>query len=320
MNLQQQKKQKNMEHYCDCHHDHCHEEEGFSGNKYEQAFSKFNLHLHDEQIRATALRLVNEHKAEYDTEEVKKQLLGTLELTTLKVTDSIESVSKLVEKVNRFSEQHPELPHLASICVYPNFAGLVSEMLAVEGTEVACVCGGFPSSQTFLEVKTIETALAAADGATEIDMVMNVGAFLDGDYETCADEIREIKDAAKDCTLKVILETGALQTAANIKRAAILAMFAGADYIKTSTGKITPAATLESALVMCQTIKEYFDLTGLKIGFKAAGGINTVDDALSYYTIVREILGKDYIKEDYFRIGTSRLANLLVKELTGEEF
>ncbi|MDY4568442.1 MAG: deoxyribose-phosphate aldolase [Alloprevotella sp.] len=300
-----------------CHH-HDHEADCLHVNRYQEAFNQFDTHVHDEDIHAAVCRLLEEKKAQYDTPEVKKALLGTIELTTLKVTDSQESVLKFTEKVNAFADDHPELPHLATICVYPNFAKIVSESLEADNVEVACVSGGFPSSQTFLEVKTIETALAVHDGATEIDMVLNVGAFLSGDYETCADEIEEIKSAAAEAPLKVILETGALQTAENIKKASILSIYAGADFIKTSTGKIEPAATPEAALVMCQTIREYYKLTGTKIGFKAAGGINTVSDAVGYYTIVREILGEEWIKEGLFRIGTSRLANLLVSEILGE--
>lgn len=300
-----------------CHH-HDHEADCLHVNRYQEAFNQFDTHVHDEDIHAAVCRLLEEKKAQYDTPEVKKALLGTIELTTLKVTDSQESVLKFTEKVNAFADAHPELPHLATICVYPKFAKIVSESLEADNVEVACVSGGFPSSQTFLEVKTIETALAVHDGATEIDMVLNVGAFLSGDYETCADEIEEIKSAAAEAPLKVILETGALQTAENIKKASILSIYAGADFIKTSTGKIEPAATPEAALVMCQTIREYYKLTGTKIGFKAAGGINTVSDAVGYYTIVREILGEEWIKEGLFRIGTSRLANLLVSEILGE--
>ena len=300
-----------------CHH-HDHEADCLHVNRYQEAFNQFDTHVHDEDIHAAVCRLLEEKKAQYDTPEVKKALLGTIELTTLKVTDSQESVLKFTEQVNAFADAHPELPHLATICVYPNFAKIVSESLEADNVEVACVSGGFPSSQTFLEVKTIETALAVHDGATEIDMVLNVGAFLSGDYETCADEIEEIKSAAAEAPLKVILETGALQTAENIKKASILSIYAGADFIKTSTGKIEPAATPEASLVMCQTIREYYKLTGTKIGFKAAGGINTVSDAVGYYTIVREILGEEWIKEGLFRIGTSRLANLLVSEILGE--
>lgn len=301
-----------------CHH-HDHEADSLHLNRYQEAFNQFDTHIHDEDVHAAVCRLLEEKKAQYDTPEVKKQLLGAVELTTLKVTDSQESVLKFTEKVNAFADAHPELPHLATICVYPNFAKIVSESLEVDQVEVACVSGGFPSSQTFLEVKTIETALAVHDGATEIDMVLNVGAFLSGDYETCADEIAEIKSAAAEAPLKVILETGALQTAENIKKASILSIYAGADFIKTSTGKIEPAATPEAALVMCETIREYYKLTGTKIGFKAAGGINTVSDAVGYYTIVREVLGEEWIKEGLFRIGTSRLANLLVSEILGED-
>ena len=222
------------------------------------------------------------------------------------------------EKVNRFADEHPDLPHLATICVYPNFAKIVSQSLEADQVEVACVAGGFPSSQTFIEIKTAETALAVHDGATEIDFVLNVGAFLSGDYETCADEIAEIKAAAGGCPLKVILETGALQTAVNIKKASILAMYAGADFIKTSTGKIEPAATLEAAYVMCQAIREYKQQSGRLVGFKAAGGIKTVDEAVQFYTVVRELLGEEFVSQGLFRIGTSRLANLLVSDILGE--
>lgn len=306
--------------HCNCHHDHeGHEGHSHPVNRYEEAFSKFNLHLHDEEVYAAAQRLIGEKRPDYDTDEVRRQLLGTIELTTLKVTDSQESVLRLTEKVNAFADAHPDLPHLASICVYPNFARIVADSLEADRVEIACVSGGFPSSQTFMEVKTIETSLAVHDGATEIDMVLNVGAFLSGDYETCADEIAEIKAAAAERPLKVILETGALQTAENIKRAAILAIFAGADFIKTSTGKIEPAATPMAALVMCQTIREYYEMTGTRIGFKAAGGISSVADALAYYTIVREVLGDAWLKEGLFRIGTSRLANLLVSDILGED-
>ena len=310
-----------MSNHCDCHCDHDHEAQHAHNhiNRYEEAFALFDLHLHDENVTAAVRRLIDEKSAQYRTDEVKRQLLAAIELTTLRVTDSQESVLAFTERVNRFADAHPDLPHFATLCVYPNFARIVSESLEVEGVEVACVSGGFPSSQTFIEVKTTETALAVHDGATEIDMVLNVGAFLSGDYETCADEIEEIKAAARECPLKVILETGALQTAVNIKKASILSIYAGADFIKTSTGKIEPAATPEAALVMCQAIKEYYEQTGTRIGFKAAGGISTVDDAIAYYTIVREVLGEEWIKQGLFRIGTSRLANLLVSDILGEE-
>lgn len=288
-------------------------------SKYEQAFEKFNLSQTDEQVSAAVRQLVANNRDKYDNAEVLKQLLSTVELTTLKVTDSQESVLRFTENVNRFADEHPELPPLATICVYPNFAKIVSESLEADGVKVACVVGGFPSSQTFIEIKTAETALAVHDGADECDMVLSVGTFQSGDYETCADEIAEIKAACNEKPLKVILETGALKTAEAIKKASILSMYAGADFIKTSTGKIEVAATLEAAYVMCSAIKEYHALTGQYIGFKAAGGIKTTAEAIDFYTVVRELLGEDYIKQGLFRIGTSRLANLLVSDILGED-
>ena len=191
--------------------------------------------------------------------------------------------------------------------------------LRSEDNDDACVAGGFPSSQTFPEVKIAETAMALADGATEIDIVISVGKFLAGDYEAMCDEIEELKETCKTHRLKVILETGALKTAENIKKASILAMYAGADFIKTSTGKQQPAATPEAAYVMCQAIKEYYEQTGRRVGFKPAGGLNTVEDALTYYTIVREVLGEEWLNNFYFRLGTSRLANLLLSDILGKE-
>lgn len=288
-------------------------------SKYEQALSLYNTDLKDEDIAAKVAKIINEKVAENDTTEVKKFLLGSVELTTLKSTDTEESVLKFTERVNAFEEAHPELPHVATICVYPCYASIVSQSLEVEGVEIACVSGSFPSSQALLEVKTVETALALKDGATEIDIVQSVGKFLSGDYETVCDEISELKAICGEKKMKVILETGLLGSCANIKKASILAMYAGADYIKTSTGKESPAATPEAAYVMCQAIKEYYDKTGIRIGFKPAGGLNTVHDALVYYTIVKEVLGKDWLTNELFRLGTSRLANLLLSDIVGEE-
>ena len=256
---------------------------------------------------------------ENDTPEVKKFLLGSVELTTLKTTDSEESVMAFTEKVNQFDDAYPDLPHVATICVYPNFAKTVAETLEVDGVEIACVSGSFPSSQTFTEIKIAETALAIKGGATEIDMVMPVGKFLSGNYEDVADEIAEMKAVCGEHKMKVILETGCLKTASNIKKAAIIAMYGGADYIKTSTGKVEPAATPEAAYVMCQAIKEYYDKTGIQIGFKPAGGLNSVMDGLIYYTIVKEVLGNEWLTNQWFRLGTSRLANLLLSEILGRE-
>ncbi len=288
-------------------------------SKYEQALSQYNTNLDDTQIKEEVARIIDEKVAENDTTEVKKFLMGSIELTTLKTTDSNESVLKFTERVNDFDNDYPDLPHVATICVYPRFAEVVSQNLQVEGVEIACVSGSFPSSQALLEVKIAETALALKDGATEIDMVMSVGAFLSEDYETVCDEISELKAVCGDHKLKVILETGLLPSSSSIKKASLLAMYSGADYIKTSTGKEKPAATPEAAYVMCQAIKEYYDKTGIQIGFKPAGGLNTVHDALVYYTIVKEVLGKQWLTNQWFRLGTSRLANLLLSEVIGEE-
>ena len=288
-------------------------------NKYEQTLSLYNTKLDDAQIAAKVARIIEQKVPENDTPAVKKFLMGSVELTTLKTTDSEESVLRFTERINDFDNQYPDLPHPATICVYPCFAKIVSQSLEVEGVEVACVSGSFPSSQALIEVKTVETALAIKDGATEIDIVMSVGKFLSGDYESVCDEIGELKAICGDKKMKVILETGLLGSAENIKKASILAMYAGADYIKTSTGKETPAATPEAAYVMCQAIKEYYDKTGIQIGFKPAGGLNTVHDALVYYTIVKEVLGEKWLTNQWFRLGTSRLANLLLSEVLGEE-
>ena len=288
-------------------------------NKYEEALAKYNTALNDEEIAKKVAQLIEEKVLENDTLEVKKFLMGSVELTTLKTTDSEESVLKFTERVNEFDNAYPDLPHVATICVYPCFASIVSQSLEVEGVEVACVSGSFPSSQACIEVKTVETALAVRDGATEIDIVMSVGKFLSGDYETVCDEISELKAVCGEKKMKVILETGLLGSAENIKKASILAMYAGADYIKTSTGKEKPAATPEAAYVMCQAIKEYYEKTGIQIGFKPAGGLNTVHDALVYYTIVKEVLGEKWLTNQYLRLGTSRLANLLLSEVVGEE-
>ena len=288
-------------------------------NKYEAALAKYNCNLNDDDVKAAVKKIIAEKVPENDTLEVKKFLMGSVELTTLKTTDSEESVMAFTERVNKFDEQYPDLPHVATICVYPCFAKTVSETLEVDGVEIACVSGSFPSSQALIEVKVAETALAIKDGATEIDIVQSVGKFLSGDYETVADEIAELKAVCGDKKMKVILETGCLKTAANIKKASIIAMYAGADYIKTSTGKLEPAATPEAAYVMCQAIKEYYDETGIQKGFKPAGGLNSVMDAVTMYTIVKEVLGEKWLTNQWFRMGTSRLANLLLSEVIGEE-
>ena len=288
-------------------------------SKYELALSKYNTHLHDDEIMMKVDQLIEKHLGENNNIDVKKEIFHCIDLTTLKCTDSEESVMKFTEKVNEFVDKYPDLENVSTICVYPNMAEIVSDSLEADNIKIACVSGGFPSSQTFMEVKIAETAMAIHAGAEEIDIVMPVGKFLCGDYEGMCDEIGELKDVCGEKTLKVILETGALRTASNIKKAAILAMYAGADFIKTSTGKEAISATPEAALVMCEAIKEYYKETGRKVGFKAAGGIDSVKKALAYYTIVKETLGEEWLNNGLFRIGTSRLTNLLLSDIIGED-
>ena len=288
-------------------------------SKYELALSKYSTHLHDDEIMMKVDQLIEKHLDENNNIDVKKEIFHCIDLTTLKCTDSEESVMKFTEKVNEFVDKYPDLDNVAAICVYPNMAEIVSDSLEADNVKIACVSGGFPSSQTFMEVKIAETAMAIHAGAEEIDIVMPVGKFLCGDYEGMCDEIGELKDVCGEKTLKVILETGSLRSASNIKKAAILAMYAGADFIKTSTGKEAISATPEAALVMCEAIKEYYKETGRKVGFKAAGGIDSVKKALAYYTIVKETLGEEWLNNGLFRIGTSRLTNLLLSDIIGED-
>ena len=299
---------------CGEHHHHADEE-----SKYDFVISEYSKAMSDDEVAFEVKKLIETKVESNNTLEVKKLLFNCIDLTTLKCTDSEESVMAFTEKVNEFDDKYPYLKNVAAICVYPNFAKIVNDTLQVENVGIACVSGGFPSSQTFQEIKVAETALALHDGATEIDIVLSVGKFLSGDYESVCDEIQELKSVCGEKHLKVILETGALKTSENIKKASILSIYSGADFIKTSTGKENPAATPEAAYVMCNTIKEYYAKTGTKIGFKPAGGINSVNDALVYYTIVKEVLGEEWLTNELFRLGTSRLANLLLSEIIGEE-
>ena len=288
-------------------------------NKYTQALKESNVCADDAIVKSEVEKLLAEHVDENRNQEVFKFLLNCIDLTTLSSTDSEKSVAAFTQKVNEFENSYPQYKNVAAICVYSNFAGIVSSNLEVSDVNLAVCSANFPSSQARLEVKCAETALAVADGAIEVDIVFNLGYFMDEDYEEIADEISEIKEAAGDALLKVILETGALKTAENIKKASILSMYSGADFIKTSTGKIYDGATPEAAFVMCQCIKEYYEKHGVMIGFKASGGVRTSADALIYYTIVKEVLGEEWLNNRYFRIGASSLANNLFADITGEQ-
>lgn len=287
-------------------------------DKYHEQVSKSKVTTDDAAVK-TAVEAILAKREEYRTPEVLKKLFNCIDLTTLNATDSPQSVARFTERVNEFETTYPDLPPVAAICVYPNFSQVVRTVLDVSEVNIACVSGGFPSSQTFEEVKIAETALAVDGGADEIDIVLNLGNFLDGDWEEVCDEITEQKHATRDGILKVILETGALKTAEKIRDASILSMYSDADFIKTSTGKGYPGASFEAAYVMCQCIKEYYEQTGRKVGFKAAGGVSTTDDALGYYAIVKEVLGDEWLDNEYFRIGASRLANNLLGDILGQE-
>lgn len=252
------------------------------------------------------------------TTEVYKFCYSTIDLTTLSCNDSVESVTEFARKAAAFYQQYPHIPNVASICVYPSFVETVG--LAVDGTpmRITSVSGGFPASQTFLEVKALETAMAIENGADEIDIVMNVGKMLTGAYDEAAAEVEVlVGECGDDVVLKVIIESGALKTPELIRKASLLSMFAGADFVKTSTGKIDVAATPEAALVMCQAVRDYYEKTGKKIGFKAAGGVRTAEDAALYYTIVEETLGEEWLTPELFRIGASSVANNLISAIEG---
>lgn len=288
-------------------------------DKYRDTIAASDVVADDEKVKAAVAKILADHKEENMNPDVYKFLFNTIDLTTLNSTDSPQSVTRFVERVNAFDEEYGELKNVAAICVYPCFAQVVRSVLEVSDVEIACVSACFPSSQSFVEVKVAETALALAAGADEIDIVFNLGNYYDGDYESVCDEIAELKAVCRDAHLKVILETGALKTAADIKAASILSLYSGADFLKTSTGKGYPGATLEAAYVMAKCIKEYHAKTGNMVGFKASGGISTTDDAVAYYTIIKEVLGEKWLTNEYFRIGASRLANNLLSDIVGKE-
>ncbi|GHT23443.1 deoxyribose-phosphate aldolase [Bacteroidia bacterium] len=278
-------------------------------NKYEELFKKFDLNLNEEALSRKVAASVEKSAANH-TAEVLKFLYSCIDLTSLGTEDSEESIFKLVESVNNFDSAKVGIKNVAGICVYPNFVATVKDTLRTP-VRIVSVAGGFPSAQTFMEIKVAEVSLAIADGADEIDIVLNCGQFLADDYEAVCDEISEIRDACGEVPLKVILETGLLKTAVNIKKAAILAMSSGADFIKTSTGKVYPGASPEAVCVMCDAIKEYYKLHNRKIGIKIAGGVRSAKEAIDFYTIVKEMLGNEWLTPDYFRIGASSLADAI---------
>ena len=289
-------------------------------DKYNQAITESQVTTDDTLVAAQVNEILEKHLEENRRPEVLRHLFNCIDLTTLKSTDSQQSVADFTERVNAFEEEHGDLPSVAAICVYPNFVPIVRTVLDVSSVDIAAVAGGFPTGQSFIEVKVAEIALAVEAGADEIDIVFPIGDYLDKDYEEVADQISEMKHACRESLLKVILETGALKSALNIRNASVLSLYSGADFLKTSTGKEYPGASLEAAYVMCQCIKEYYAKTQQMVGFKVAGGVSTTEDALRYYTIVKEVLGEKWADtNEYFRIGASRLANNLLTDILGEE-
>ena len=273
----------------------------------------------DMELMGRALELIAANLENIACEQVYKECFSMMDLTTLKTDDTPASVAKLVAKVNSFNESYPEWPLPASICVYPNFAAVVNAERKCD-FNITVVSACFPSSQSFLEVKLKECEIAVEQGADEVDIVLALSKFLAGDYEGAAEEIRQVRACidkvaqaqGRKVHLKVILETGLLRTPENIAQASFLAMEAGADFIKTSTGKVDVNATPMSAYVMCECIQKYYKATGKKIGFKPAGGISSAADALSYYSIVSSILGKEWLNKELFRFGVSRVANSIL--------
>jgi len=298
-------------------HTHNHAEEPHV-DRYHAAINGSHVTTSDETVKAEVEK-IKAKAPSMASEEVYKFLLSSIDLTTLSTEDTPRSVTKFTQRVNDFESEYPQYPHVAAICTYSNFAGIVSTHLDVTGVDVAVVAGCFPSSQTFTTVKLADAALAVADGANEVDVVFNVGLFLDEEYEDLCDELIELKHTVKDAKLKVILETGALKTAENIRNASILSLYSDADFLKTSTGKIYPGASLEAAYVMCRCIKEYYESTGRKVGFKASGGVRTSAEALEYYAVVKEVLGDEWLNTGLFRIGASSLANAILSTLEGKE-
>ena len=276
----------------------------------------FNFKINEEEVASNVAQIINNPANSLDEKEALKIILSCIDLTTLEGGDTKERVKELCAKAKSFNAIASDIPNVAAVCVYPTFAALVKEELKGSGIKTACVAGAFPSGQSPLFVKLVEVKYALDEGAEEIDMVISRGSFLEGEYKKVYDEIASIKDYCNTAHLKVILETGELKTLTNIRIACEIALEAGADFLKTSTGKITPAATETAFYIMCKSIKEYNIKTGKKVGIKAAGGISETDQAINYLKIVKDILGDEWLNKDLFRIGASRLADKITAKLS----
>lgn len=287
-------------------------------SKFEELFKLYDCNIQDEEVKKEVNEILSAKMASNANVEVYKQCLNMMDLTSLNSFDTDKDIIALTEKVNGFTTEYPHLPNVAAICIYPALLPIVKEYLN-EDVQIASVAGGFPASQTFLEVKIAESAMCVMEGATEVDVVMSIGKFLEGQYEEVYEELSEIKSSCRGAKLKVILETGALKTASDIMKASLIAMAAGADFIKTSTGKLPVSATPEATYIMCHAIRKWNEKNSIKVGFKPAGGISTTEDALAHYTLVKEILGEEWLNNSLFRIGASRLANNLLSAIEGKE-
>jgi deoxyribose-phosphate aldolase len=268
-----------------------------------------------EKLVNTKVAEVKSKVQDYKRKNILIDILNLIDLTSLNGTDTIGKIKSMTEKVNNFSKEFPKYKNVAAICVYPALVPVVKENLTDKSVKIAAVGAGFPASQTFLSVKAAECDLTVQKGADEIDIVLSLGSFLEKDLEKTAYEVKIIKSAIKEAHLKVILETGELKTIENIFLASLLSMEAGADFIKTSTGKISISATPEAVYTMCSAIKTYYLKTGRKVGIKPSGGMTVAEDALLYYLIVNEVLGEEWLNNKLFRIGASRLANNLLKDI-----
>jgi deoxyribose-phosphate aldolase len=302
---------------CECGHDHEYEEEyaDIKSDKFRNKFGKYAL-LTEKEVSDAVKTLIDRHYNENFNSDVLKKIHGLIDLTSLNGLDTKESIWEMVEtQVNSYEGTRPDVDNVAAICTYPIFVETVKQALTAQDVKIVTVAGGFPASQTFSEVKIAETALAVMSGADEIDIVMNLGYFLEEDYETLTDEISEIKESCRGALLKVIIESGALNYVENIRKATILACYSGTDFVKTSTGKEYPGATLEAVYAMCRVLKRFNELEGVKIGIKVAGGVKTAEDAVKYYTVVKETLGKEWLNKGLFRIGASRLVEDLRRRI-----
>ncbi len=277
--------------------------------------SSYDLNIQDDTVEREVKQITGNISSIY-TVDTLKQIFGFIDLTTLNHTDTQDRAKYFAEKVNTFNSVFPDMPNVAAICVYPTLVKTVKENLNAKNVKIASVTGGFPSSQTFLNIKIAETEKVFEEGADEADMVISAGTFLSGDYETVFNEIKALKKVSGKKHLKVILESGSLGSMKNVKTASVIAAEAGADFIKTSTGKTNPAATLEAVYVMAQTVKEFYEKTGKKIGIKPAGGISDSVTALKYYAVLKDVLGTEYLTSELFRIGASSLANNLLNDIS----